>query len=136
MENNKILVEIKFALENGHKEVKMGYEKDGSFFIIGAFGYIATDDKELEKEIKSLFEEKEEINLTKKEENVLGALIECTYEMGLPVEVQEIKDITKMSKKSIVGVVSSLYKKGLVESYDINEEEEFILTEKGVNAFN
>lgn len=73
--------------------------------------------------------------LTEKEEAVIRAMFECTIEFGLPVEVDEIKDITKYSKRTIVGVLSSLYKKKFVEEFKAEEyiKNEFMLSEVTYN---
>lgn len=73
--------------------------------------------------------------LTEKEVQVLKAMYNGTDELGLPVETDYIKEQTGLSKRSIVGVVSSLYKKGLVEEYNVDSkiDNEFMLSEEGYN---
>lgn len=145
------LKEMKFAFENGFTNVEFGKESDGSFYVWGTFGYVVYATEEEVKEVKDLLarylpieettqeETTQEltIELTVKERKVLKALLEETYEYGLPVSVEDIKDHTNMSKRSIVGVISSLYKKGIVEEYAPCGEDydEFILTESAISVF-
>lgn len=67
---------------------------------------------------------------TEKEVAVLKAMYDNTDEIGLPVDTDTIKIETGYSKRSIVGIVGSLHKKGLLESYDLELESEYMLSEK------
>ncbi|QMS41935.1 putative transcriptional regulator [Bacillus phage Bolokhovo] len=70
-----------------------------------------------------------EVSLTAKEASVLNAIIENTFEFGLPVTTNTIKNHTGFSKRVISGVLSSLYSKGIVEDYGNEEKDEFILSQ-------
>ena len=51
----EFLNEMQFAFANGHTNVCMGTEEDGTNFICGTFGYVVYgSDKRLYKEIMSL----------------------------------------------------------------------------------
>lgn len=158
----EVTKEIKFALENGFTEIKRYEEKDGNIAFIGSFGYVVASNEEevkaiddlinqyvkVEKSEAELLREWEENNeaitiekpkseiiegLTEKESKVLMAMYKHTDEFGLPVRVIEIKEETKYSKRSITGILSSLYKKGLVEEFQAEEyiKNEFMLSEEG-----
>lgn len=68
-----------------------------------------------------------EVSLTAKEVSVLNAIIEDTFEFGLPVDTNTIKNSTGFSKRSIAGILSSLYSKGIIEDYGNDEKDEFVL---------
>lgn len=81
----------------------------------------------LSEEIKEDFDG---IQLTDKEKSVLLAIVDNGIEYGVPVYIDDFHREIKMTKKSIVGVISSLYKKGFLEAYEVdNVAEEFHLTE-------
>ena len=73
--------------------------------------------------------------LTEKENAVLKSMAYHTVEYGLPVDTESIQNDTELTKRGIAGVVSSLYKKGFVEEYDLSEEDEFMLSEKAFEEY-
>ncbi len=123
--------EIKFAQECGFEmDVKMlSDETIRVSWNKGACVEIISADEA--KELGLLKEESfQEEGLTEKENKVLKSVIDNTYEWGLPVETSIIKEETGLSKRSIAGVVSGLYKKGYLEEYPIDPDiEEFMLSE-------
>lgn len=79
---------------------------------------------------------KSDNGLTEKELAVLTSMYENTLEIGLPVDLEDVKYDTKYSMRTIVGVVSSLNKKGFATSYsdDLDDKDngrEQMLTEEG-----
>lgn len=126
--------DINFAISCGKTEYDVKVLENEVHIHLGKIAYFVLTPEEFE-EVKSVLPQQEAVSkvegLTTKESNVLQAMYNNTLEIGLPVEVNEIKEDTGYSKRSIVGVISSLYKKGLVESYDLENDNEFMLSEKG-----
>ncbi|MGA4713136.1 hypothetical protein [Bacillus safensis] len=125
--------ELEFAIENGFK-IKIKHLSDGSIQTSWADGKCIEIISHIEAEkLKLIKNNTEKIPLTIKEEKVLKSVVNNTYEFGLPVDVNSIRFDTNYSKRTVVGVISSLYKKGFVEEYEPNE---FMLSESEFNKHN
>lgn len=74
----------------------------------------------------------ESLDLTKKEKEVLSAIVENSYEYGLGMDSSALN--TSIKGKSFSGVIGSLTKKGYVEGYlngtSVGFDEFFNLTEE------
>lgn len=70
-----------------------------------------------EYEIVSVIEIAEQYNLTEKEQAVLAGIIQDQFEDGLPPFTTKVAKLAGLTEKQTVGVISSLYKKGFLESY-------------------
>jgi hypothetical protein len=126
------MTEIKFAISKGF-EIELTELKDGNISASWAGGKCNEIITKEEAEILGLINKED--NLTEKERKVLQSVVDNTLEYGLPVDIDTVKSETKLSKRSIAGVISSLYKKGYVEDYDLSGLDEFMLSESAYEKY-
>jgi hypothetical protein len=128
--------ELKFAIECGIK-IEYTVLEDGDIQASWNGGKcveiieVATSEEITQVETVEEFEEVEvvtveeianEYNLTEKEIVVLKGVINDQFEDGLPPFTSAVAKFAKLTERQTVGVISSLYKKGFLESYGENEE--------------
>lgn len=93
-----------------------------------------------ESEIVSVIEIAEQYNLTEKEQAVLTGIIEDQFEDGLPPFTANVAKLAGLTERQTVGVISSLYKKGFLESYLDDESQNckdmYHLTSEWFEKFN
>jgi len=118
-----IWCEVEFdtkVLENGDIQVSWN---NGRFVEIISLDSSEIEEVESVEEIQSIkaIDLVDQYNLTEKEVAVLDAMAYDQEEDGLPVYTPSIAKRAKLTQKQVVGVVSSLYNKGFIESYGDNE---------------
>lgn len=101
------------ALDNGDIQVSWNNGK--------CVEILSSDVEEVEEieevEVLAVEEIAEQFNLTEKEIIVLKGIIADQFEDGLPPFTESVAKFAKLTQKQTVGVISSLYKKGFLESY-------------------
>lgn len=125
------IVEALTDAYTSNSEIKVMNTKTNEVYVLDPHALIEMNESE-----STTIAKQSKVNLnifkdcTEKEVSVLKAMYDNTDEVGLPVDTDTIKIGTGYSKRSIVGIVGSLHKKGLLESYDLEFENEYMLSEK------
>lgn len=93
-----------------------------------------------ETEVTTVAEIAEQYNLTEKEQAVLAAIIQDQFEDGLPPFTTTVARLAGLTERQTAGVISSLYKKGFLESYLDDESQNcqdmYHLTSEWFEKFN
>ena len=128
----EVLSEMEFAFRHGFTNIEHGKLPNNNFFISGTFGFVEIETKEfydacleIHSEYHRPVEEKdllESLNLTDKELEITTLIITFTHEYPSPVNLNDLMNFTTLSKSQVLGIISDLYLKGIIEDYLDNQK--------------